>query len=86
MRMLFRFFGGILLGYQFGAWASSGNWHNIPLSLAIPRYEDVQLWLYRLNPTADWYDYLAHAFAIPLGTVLIAVSFCPGRSQPSLRY
>ncbi len=83
--MMFRFFGGILLGYQLGAWISSGSWHNIPVSLASPRCEEVQLWLYRLNPTINWYDCLAKAFAIPLGAVLIAMSFCLARQHPSLR-
>ncbi len=86
MRTLLRFFGGILLGWQFGDWMASGNWHNVPVSLAIPRFEEVQAWLYRLNPTGDWYDFLAYAFAIPLGAVLIAISFCLARSQPDLRY
>ncbi len=84
--MLFSFSGGVLLGCQFASWVTSGNWHNIPVSLAIPRCDEVQAWLYQLNPSADWYDYVSKAFAIPLGAVLIAISFCVTRRQPSLRY
>ncbi len=70
MRTLLLLCGGILLGWQFGEWLVSGTWNNLPVSAVIPDNAQVRQWLYELNPSLNWWEFLNVLFGMPLLLVM----------------